>query len=1001
MRRFTSFVIIGALLGICVSANAVFAASGDLDPTFTSSVFGVPNGNVNVIKQQPDGKFLIGGFFTDVNGVAASGVARFNADGTIDSTFNAPDFFGGFGLGAQIFAIAIQADGKILIGGDFQGTNSVYNPGIRRLNSDGSLDTSFELVPFSAGQAVYDIEVLADGKFLVGGAYQTSSQSNLVRFNPNGSRDTSFSVAGAGRVSEILIESDGKIVIAGLDGMKRYTADGLTDPTFTVPFGVGQIEAIVRLPNGQYVIGGHFTNVNNFPVGRIALINNDGSVDLTFNQNMAGANGSIYDMSLRSDGKILIGGYFSSFNATTYHGLALLNSNGMPDASFQPGTTLFGQSVADVEIRPSGQLLVGILYNNTLRTLNRFSATGVLDTTFTPEVVRIGQVLRTLRQPDGKIMVVGVFSTVNGVKRMSIARINADGSLDLGFIPHTNALTAPPPPTVYAVAQQPDGKTIVGAPGLMRLNTDGTQDLTFNNPLSGGTVYDVAVLPNGQILVGGDLNFGGSKYLLRLNANGTVDTTFATVQPNWVVRRVSVQPSGSIFIGGQFTQIGANIRGRIAKLNADGTLDNSFNPPGGANGNVYDIDVQSNGKIVVSGGFGALNGSTTRATIGRLNADGTLDTTFAQTTNAAVLSTVIQPDGKILIGGSMSAVGGSPRNGMARLNVDGSIDNTFNAFVNATVFDMFLLPDGRIHVGGEFTKINGLSAVRLARLQNSIAPPRTQFDYDGDGKADVSVFRPSTGMWYILRSTDFGVTQTQFAIPADIPAPADFDGDGKTDIAIYRPSNGNWWSLSSINGAQINAQLGQTGDIPLPSDFTGDGRADYVVFRPSTGQWLRSSSANGASSNVIFGQAGDKPVIGDFDGDGKSDVAIYRPSDGNWWWQSSVDNVQRATRWGISSDLPAASDMDGDGKTDFVVYRPSTGVWYSFNSSNGSSTIIPFGIAEDRPVAADYDGDGRADISVFRPSSGIWYLLRSTSGFTGLQFGVSSDQPTPNVFIPQ
>ena len=274
----------------------------------------------------------------------------------------------------------------------------------------------------------------------------------------------------------------------------------------------------------------------------------------------------------------------------------------------------------------------------------------------------------------------------------------------------------------------------------------------------------------------------------------------------------------------------------------------------------------------------------------------------------------------------------------------------------------------------------------------------TAFDFDGDRRADVSVFRPGGGAWYLLESMN-GFTGVSFGNSTDKIAPADFDGDGKTDIGVYRPAQGTWYWLNSSNGTLSAVPFGTAEDLPTPADYDGDGRADVSVFRPSNGVWYRLNSHDGSFYAVQFGASSDKPTIGDYDGDGRADVAVWRPSNGAWYRLNSSNGQFTGIQFGISTDLITPADFDGDGKTDVAVYRASTGTWYSLDSSNGALRATPFGTPEDVPTAADFDGDGRADVSVFRPSNGVWYRLNSGNGsFFAVQFGISTDRPTPAAF---
>jgi len=638
-------------------------------------------------------------------------------------------------------------------------------------------------------------------------------------------------------------------------------------------------------------------------------------------------------------------------------------------------------------------------------------------------------------QADGKIVVGGRSRPGAGSYDFALARYNPDGSLDATFGSGGRVLTSlnranAPDDEIHALSIQPDGKIVaVGtvkssgggleATGIVRYHPNGTLDTSFGVGgilfVDAGVVFTVIIQPDGKIVCGGG---GGDSSLAdfeiaRINPNGTLDTTFgsgglAIIDFNNSgdgVFGLALQPDGKIVAAGRSRGSGGIDNFAAARLNPNGSLDTSFGTGGrvrtdffGDEDFGYAVVLQPDGKIVLAGqartppnnfNFGLL----------RYNSNGTLDTTFGtggkavvdfDGTSEAAYAVKLQQNGKIVVAGLQGGI--STGFGVARLQSNGSLDAAFGSGGKVTTFfdgrdvarSLLIQADGKIVAAGTARGGGNIGKFALARYLGDPVASRNRFaDFDGDGKADVSVFRPSNGVWYLSQSTN-GFTGVQFGLSSDKLTPADYDGDGKTDIAVYR---GGTWYLQRSQAGFTGIAFGASDDIPVPADYDGDGKSEIAVFRPSNGVWYFYNLATNQTSAVAFGQADDKPVAADYDGDAKADVAVFR--NGTWYLLQSALGFT-GVQFGEATDKPVAADYDGDGKADIAVFRPSNGVWY-LQRSNLGFTGIAFGLGTDTPTPADYDGDGKTDVAVFR--NGIWYVQQSQAGFTSVSFGAATDVP--------
>ncbi|MEN6624674.1 MAG: hypothetical protein ABFD69_00445 [Candidatus Sumerlaeia bacterium] len=666
---------------------------------------------------QPDGKLVVSGGYTAgrTGGVL---FIRLNTDGRRDMTFNI-----GPAVGNPVVTLLARADGRVMAG---------TQPDTLRFSADGT--------PITTGTSVRNVYAMLeqpDGKLVLGGSLSILSSGtyyrNIARLNADESLDKTFHpVLNTGATVQcVALQDDDKILIGGdfstvngspRIGIARLNADGTLDDSFApVTAGGTGVYKIIVQPDGKIVTVGSIAGQY-----KIARIYPDGTPDPGFTAD-TGSQVYVYDALLSTDGKIAIAGMF---------GLALLNSDGTRDSGFNPDLG-DGASAYCLALQPDGKFLAGIFRSGAMQ-LMRFNADGSVDETWSVGIgmqhVGYGGLIRdVIVLPDGGVLAGGEFSFFDDFPCRNMVRLNSDGSVDRS----SQFLAAGTNGAVSTIAPHPDGDVLIGGE-FTRVNgaatnriallsrDDGTLNTEFTGTGADGSVDAVAMLTDRKMLVGGGFsNYQSYRpHLERIRETGLIDSYFKGSGANGGVNAIAVQRDGRFVVGGAFTQINGAVCNRIARLNADGSLENSLGS--GANGEVKSIAVQGDGKIVLGGKFTAVRANP-RGAIARLKADGRIDPAFAPFANDEVDVVVAQPDGKLLVGGAFTSINGEAINRIARLNADGSLDAAFDpgSGANGRVLSIALQADGRIQIAGEFTAVNGVERRRIARL-------------DADGSPDAS-----------------------------------------------------------------------------------------------------------------------------------------------------------------------------------------------------------------------------------------------------------------------
>lgn len=724
------------------------AQQGKIDVTFNTlddgeigDGFDLP---VRTLSLQPDQNLIVGGEFLNLNGIAAPYLARLKPDGTPDETFHI-----GSGFNNKVYASYLQPDGKIIVAGSFTFFNGISAGRIIRLNSDGSYDSSFNTTVGATTGIIYAITPQPDGKILIAGSftkYNTTPINRIARLLPDGSLDSSFAI-GSGSTSNIMnakVLQDGRILLAGnFDKFNGINAnriiclglDGHPDASFSVGSGFNDdvSEMVIQL-DGKILLGGKFTTYNGTLANRIIRINNDGSVDTSFFSGLGFSNGAVNAIKQDAIGNIMVSGSFTgSYNGGDVNRVCLLNSNGqlLNDIDFGAGPAT--ASVYALENDAEGSWYIG-----------------------------------------------GSFVVFDGLNQGRLAKINPEHEYDTGYLASGIGFDN----SVYKVIPLEDKKTIVCGNfkkfngemmyRIARLSEDGTTDPTFNTAQFGANnlIKSAGIQLDGKIIIGGNFtkyNDAAANHVLRIYPDGSIDAAFniGAGPNNSQIHVVAIQQDQKVIIAGNFTKFNDLPAGHIIRLFPDGSRDLTFNSSG-TDGTIEAIVIQSNGKILIGGRFNNFNGAAISHLV-RLNQDGSTDSGFniGEGFDKNVYAIALQSDGKIIVGGNFLSFNRSSQKRILRLNSNGTLDATFDSgtgFNKGDVRCILVQPDDRILVGGTFSgTYKSDISLRLIRLLKSGG-----FDTTFDARLNGKLFTMGiTADYRLMIGGDFnsvsGITKHRIA----------------------------------------------------------------------------------------------------------------------------------------------------------------------------------------------------------------------------------------------